>query len=302
MLPSGARENIFMSITQLPKSPPEVSISKTLGIAETSSPTHGDGFTTTEDRTPEPITIPGLHETVQKVVAKLPRGSLLDVGAGQGAFSLWAREQNFTVTATDVDPNNYFTPTIPFQQADLGGPWPFADASFDIVVSIEVLEHVENHYHFLRECCRVCKPGGRIVLSTPNCHSIEARLNYFLTGFDDCAPQPINHKKPALGSIYMEHIHPAPLPIIELGLRRCGFEIERVAFNRRRRLATALLPLLYPFFWWRTFRHLILREHDADSRKHNRKLMRLLLDPKMLTGRIAVFTCRNVVDPEMTDQ
>jgi SAM-dependent methyltransferase len=252
----------------------------------------------TNDRRPQPITMPGIHEAVQKVVAGLPRGSLLDVGAGQGAFSLWAGQQGFAVTATDVDRDNFLVPTIPFQQTDLGSRWPFADGTFDLVVSIEVLEHVENHYHFLRECCRICKPGGRLVLSTPNCHSIESRLNYLLTGFDDCAPRPIDHENPQLGSIYMEHIHPAPLPTIELGLRACGYEIESIAFNRRRRLATVLLPIAYPFLWWRTYRQLILCEKNSRVRVRNRKLMRLFLHTGLLTGRISIFTCRRIVDPE----
>lgn len=247
---------------------------------------------TTQIGGPQPLTMPGIHETVHKVVDRLPRGSLLDVGAGEGAFSVWAQERGFAVQATDVDAENFRAPSITFEQTDLGGRWPFPDDSFDTVVSVEVLEHVENHYHFLRECCRVCKPAGRIVLSTPNCHSIESRLNYLLTGFDDCAPRPIDHDNPQLGSIYMEHIHPVPLPVIELGLRRCGFEIESFTFNRRRRLATALLPIAYPLLWWRTYRQLILCEHDPIARDRNRHLMRLFLDWGMLTGRISVFTCR----------
>ncbi|HUS39930.1 MAG TPA: class I SAM-dependent methyltransferase [Pirellulales bacterium] len=240
------------------------------------------------------ITMPGVHEAVHRAMSSLPRGSLLDVGAGQGAFSLWATQQGFDVTAVDGDANNFRAPGINCVEANLNQPWPFEDDQFDTVVSIEVLEHVENHYAFLRECCRVCKPEGRIVFSTPNCHSIESRLNYLLTGYDDCAPRPIDHQNPKHGSIYMEHIHPAPISTIELGLRMNGFEIERMNFSRRRKASTLLLPLVYPFMWWRTYRQMILSERNPDLRQRNRGIMKVLLNPSLLTGRVAVYTCRKL--------
>tara|TARA_Y100001933_G_scaffold158329_1_gene156655 strand:+ start:13844 stop:15541 length:1698 start_codon:yes stop_codon:yes gene_type:complete len=241
---------------------------------------------------PRALTMPGIHEKVQAVVDQLPRGSLLDVGAGEGAFSKWADSQGFSVHATDVNQKEFCLKEIPFTQTDFNGRWPLDDNSFDLVVSIEVLEHVENHYHFISECCRICKPNGRIVLSTPNCHSIESRLNVLLSGFDDCAPRPINYSENEPEKIYMEHIHPAPLSAIELALRRCGFEIESVQFNRHRKLSIALLPILYPLFWWRTYRQLILSERQAGARRRNRELMRLFMDRRMLTGRISIFTFR----------
>ena len=45
---------------------------------------------------------------------------------------------------------------------------PFPDASFDLVLSHEVLEHVQNDVQAVREIVRVLKPGGRLVLFVPN--------------------------------------------------------------------------------------------------------------------------------------
>ncbi|MEC7500280.1 MAG: methyltransferase domain-containing protein [Planctomycetota bacterium] len=243
---------------------------------------------------PRPLTMPGIHQKVQAVVDPLPRGSLLDVGAGEGAFSKWADVNGFAVHATDVNEKEFCLRDIPFTQTNFNGRWPFKDDTFDLVVSIEVLEHVENHYHFISECCRICKPTGRIVMSTPNCHSIESRLNVLLSGFDDCAPRPINYSENDPDQIYMEHIHPAPLANIELGLRRCGFEIESAAFNRHRKLSSALLPVAYPLIWWRTYRQLILSEKNLVARERNRKLLQLFLNKGLLTGRVSIFTCRQI--------
>jgi SAM-dependent methyltransferase len=47
---------------------------------------------------------------------------------------------------------------------------PLADASVDVVVSFETIEHVPNPRRFLDECARVLTPGGRLIISTPNKH------------------------------------------------------------------------------------------------------------------------------------
>jgi SAM-dependent methyltransferase len=45
---------------------------------------------------------------------------------------------------------------------------PCGDGSFDVVVSFETIEHVERPERFLRELVRVLRPGGRLIISTPN--------------------------------------------------------------------------------------------------------------------------------------
>ena len=45
---------------------------------------------------------------------------------------------------------------------------PFADRSFDVVVSFETLEHIRAYRKFMAECKRVLKDGGMLICSTPN--------------------------------------------------------------------------------------------------------------------------------------
>jgi SAM-dependent methyltransferase len=72
----------------------------------------------------------------------------------------------------------FFGPDVDLVGADLpGNPWatvrlrpdgtlPVEDAGFDAVLSSQVLEHVTDPATYLRECVRVLRPGGRLLLST----------------------------------------------------------------------------------------------------------------------------------------
>jgi SAM-dependent methyltransferase len=53
-------------------------------------------------------------------------------------------------------------------QTDVRGGLPFRDASFGLVVASEVIEHLGDGGPFLRECRRVLRPGGILLLTTPN--------------------------------------------------------------------------------------------------------------------------------------
>lgn len=56
------------------------------------------------------------------------------------------------------------------------GPLPFADASFDFITMLMVLEHVFNPFHALAEIRRVCKPTGVAVIQVPNLAGLRHRV------------------------------------------------------------------------------------------------------------------------------
>lgn len=58
-------------------------------------------------------------------------------------------------------------PNVEFRQAVVP-PLPVADGSFDCVISFQVIEHIRRDREFVREIHRVLRPGGRVILTTPN--------------------------------------------------------------------------------------------------------------------------------------
>jgi SAM-dependent methyltransferase len=120
-----------------------------------------------------------LDHRVRVAVDLLPGGCdrLLDLGAGDGyltsrlAAAAGARE----AVAVDVgSPAPLAARVGPVSQvaARLPGPLPFPDATFDVVVTLETIEHVLDPDALLAEAHRVLVPGGSLVLSTPRLDSL----------------------------------------------------------------------------------------------------------------------------------
>ena len=104
-------------------------------------------------------------------------GRLIDLGAGDGFVTaeLGAKAGAALAVAVDVgfpDPLAPRRRKVSCVSAFVPGPLPFKAASFDVVVSLECIEHLLDPDALLEEAKRLLKPGGRIVLSTPRLDSL----------------------------------------------------------------------------------------------------------------------------------
>jgi 2-polyprenyl-3-methyl-5-hydroxy-6-metoxy-1,4-benzoquinol methylase len=96
-------------------------------------------------------------------------GTVADIGCGAG--QLWQALQPMFSRCIGMDAVRYesLPGVIDFLQADLDRiPLPLADASVDVVAAVETIEHLENPRAFCRELHRIVRPGGWIVITTPN--------------------------------------------------------------------------------------------------------------------------------------
>lgn len=112
-----------------------------------------------------------------------PQGKrILEVGCGYGTnLIVWVK--NYGLDVTGVEPEGEgFAETVAVSsrlmevngvpadriKVSTGEELPFADASFDIVYSANVLEHTNDPVKVLRECLRVLRPGGTLHFEIPN--------------------------------------------------------------------------------------------------------------------------------------
>ncbi len=105
-------------------------------------------------------TLPARLEVLSRDLAVPPGGRVLDYGCADVPYrGFFGPDAEFV--AADLPGNPHATLTL---NADATVPVP--DASFDAVMSTQVLEHVADPAAYLRECFRVLRPGGRLLLST----------------------------------------------------------------------------------------------------------------------------------------
>lgn len=105
-------------------------------------------------------------------------GTILDAGAGAGELSEALGKMGFAVTSCDLFPDGC---SVKCDKVDLNKPLPYTKP-FDNIACMEVIEHLENPYHLIREFSRLTKKGSLLVLSTPNIANIFSRIKFLLTG------------------------------------------------------------------------------------------------------------------------
>jgi 2-polyprenyl-3-methyl-5-hydroxy-6-metoxy-1,4-benzoquinol methylase len=103
----------------------------------------------------------------------------LELGGGMGEFAEVLRAKGYEVTLADLSAANVrHARDLGFEahRIDLNEPLPFEPEAFDGVAMLDVIEHVVNAEQLLAESARVLRPGGFLVLSTPNFAWIPERL------------------------------------------------------------------------------------------------------------------------------
>lgn len=118
----------------------------------------------------------GIASDFEKRVGLLKGLHVLDAGSGPGGISIAFAERGANVDGVDIEAELV---AIARTAADTAGSsakfvlydgvtLPFADASFDVALSISVIEHVDQPVRYLSEILRVLKPEGILYLAFPN--------------------------------------------------------------------------------------------------------------------------------------
>lgn len=174
----------------------------------------------------------------------------LDIGAGWGHLIAELKKARPLLRSEgcDYNPQHNELQEVQFKHVDLNeGVLPYADQSFDLITCTEVLEHVENFRQVVREISRVCKPGARVLITTPNVLNLRSRF-YFLTRglFEYFDPYPLTEDH----SYYPGERHITPIPFYYLGhaLLDSGFHTIQASCDREQRFSRGLGWLLIPLF------------------------------------------------------
>jgi 2-polyprenyl-3-methyl-5-hydroxy-6-metoxy-1,4-benzoquinol methylase len=140
-------------------------------------------------------------------------GSLLDVGCGGGRLLNRMKKRGWQVAGTDFDEQATNKVTARYGVQTYVGDLPQCNLSansFDVVTMSQTIEHLYDPQATLRECLRILKPGGLLVMTTPNECSLSAReYGAFWRGWE--APR---------------HLHLFSVASLQRLIQQAGFSID----------------------------------------------------------------------------
>jgi SAM-dependent methyltransferase len=195
----------------------------------------------------KPIALPGIHRKFfaffKRMTGEKKGLTVLDVGAGHGAFSKCLFEEGHKVEACDLHPEFFRFKNIQCKKADILDKLPYDKESYDVVVAVEVMEHVFDHEVFFSECFRILKKNGLLLISTPNILSLKSRTRLLFTGFF-YSVEPLDPYKTG----GLQHVSALTLDQYRYLGHKSGFTLNEVSYDKVQRISIFLL-FLWPFLW-----------------------------------------------------
>jgi 2-polyprenyl-3-methyl-5-hydroxy-6-metoxy-1,4-benzoquinol methylase len=223
------------------------------------------------------------HNVVGALLGDKKGLKVLDIPSGAGAFTNRLMNLQMEVHSADID-NLMQVSNVNFRRADMNERLPYDDNFFDAVVCIDGIEHLENPFYFIRECRRVIKGGGRLILSTPNINSIRSRWRWFWTSHHNKNKVPLNENKPTP----MHHINMMSYQRLRYILHTNGLRVKRVETNRVKGISwvfAVFVPVAYVFTRFVYGRE----EKDPAQRSVNREIRQHLFSAPLLFGETMII-------------
>lgn len=191
-------------------------------------------------------------EVLSCLEARDAGATILEIGSMPGQFTVLLKRLGYDVQGVDIDPSRiapfWAKHEIPVAKVDVEQErLPFPDDRFAIVLFTEILEHLRmNPLHALAEVHRVLRPGGKIIVSTPNITPMN-RLEFLLGGSYQGNPVEEFGKLEKIG--HMGHIRLYSLSEVRGLLEHAGFTVRSCTYKGHvvlRGWKEKLLGLLYP--------------------------------------------------------
>jgi 2-polyprenyl-3-methyl-5-hydroxy-6-metoxy-1,4-benzoquinol methylase len=195
----------------------------------------------------------GLHSDIFEMLNPYLKTGMriLDFGCGEGAFSQRLIDKGMIVDGCDINTEQIKAKVDKKITIDLNteiNPGLFS-GQYDMLIALEVLEHLHNPWKYLNDCLTLLKDEGIIVLSTPNISSFISRLRFFMRG-----------ALIAFEKTDLAHGHITPLSFVQLENMFAFYKLETLkkgyagtiplfhffGFSTFSILRNTILPLFYP--------------------------------------------------------
>jgi len=222
---------------------------------------------------------------------------VIDLPAGSGHSTRILHQLGARVEAYDLFPEYFKVEGLQCREADLTGEVPVADGYADTVLCQEGVEHLPDQLRMFREFNRMLKPGGTLLLTTPNYSMLRARLSYFLSESEyACKIMPPNELDSVWFSdrnrsdIYFGHIFLIGIQKLRILARTAGFRIKKIHHLRINHTSLILLVFFYPFILavnLLAYARAMRKNTEVEVGRRKKvygEILKLGIDPRILTG------------------
>lgn len=247
---------------------------------------------------PQEFVASAILDAVRKLPG-FPALRVLDLSCGRGEILRQLQSEGCKVRGTRYRPDDYKlvgASAAALDDADIDSnvdlmrPLSYGDGSFDVVLLAEVVEHLPTWIPVIQEAGRVLRPGGHLVLSTPNLARLHSRLHFFLSGTHKLIRRRVGWDI-AADDLYAYHIAPVDFPLLHTVLHQAGLRIESLGVTRTKPRHFWLF-LLYPLFWLSARMETRRRRGSGLRREGEADLFRWLVSPAMLASEQLLVTAR----------
>jgi len=223
-------------------------VAKVLGLPVTSEQMHIEAERESQRRYGyKVIGAKGAHDALRRELAAAKPCKVLDAPAGEGVLSEFLRIRGWDVHCADIDPGHFKLPHLPLTTIDLNRAIPFADATFDAVITANSLHRLYNPAGAVRELARVLRPGGRMYINVNNYANVEKRLRFLVYGsLDNQVNSSIAQQSTDAPEANLRvALH---MPMMVSAIERAGLRIEKVRPSAMGLVHWLLLPVALVFF------------------------------------------------------
>ncbi len=219
------------------------------------------------------------------------QGRVLDLGCGDGKTGKELLDKGFVVDACDMDTNNFnFKGLIPFKECNLNNSLPYPDQTFDYVIFMEVIEHIYNPSYVISQIHRILKPGGRLILSTPNILNIGSRFRFLVEGSFDFFREPtLDFYKCFPISLPNLHVIPWRYQELEYLLSSHGLDVINFHVDKRKMNFYPLMAFMMPLLYLNAIAK--ERRSQKTGSVDYQRINKILLSSDMLLGKHLILTC-----------
>ncbi len=236
---------------------------------------------------------------------------VVDLPAGQGESSRRLKEAGAEVHPFGLFPATFRIDGLDCARADMTKPLPIADGFADFVLCQEGIEHLPDQYHSLCELCRILRPGGRLLLTTPNYSNMRSRFSYFFSESEMYKLMPPNEIDSVwfsnLGDggddLYFGHVYSIGIQRLRLFACLAGLEIHKIHPTAVNKASLGLLLLTWPLVLlvnYSACRRAMRKRPDVPQDVRDRvfgEVFRLGISPGLLTWGHLMIEFRKVAEP-----